>query len=512
MYSLSAEKKQRYARFGALAAFFLFALALLVARAMPREASRDEEQFISAGALLLREGLLPYVDYPYFHLPHLAFIYAALFAVSDHLLLIARSFNVLCGWLTIVLIFAIAAREFRDAGRARLWLALTAAAALLGSSLFRLTSGSAWNHDFAVLTATAAFAALLRATTAGESRYWTAAAGALLGLAIGTRLSFLPLLVPFACILTFATGAPRERLVRLVIFSATAAIALSPSLFLFARAPAQFFFGNFVYNGPLNRAYRIASGNPGVELSSKLLFALRLLKFPHNLVLLGAFVYLAIWLPARHGWRALIQQRKIAATLVCVPFLWMGALAPSPSYKQYYYALVPFLILGCVFGVAHALRSGDARNPRMTWSLVAAVSALAVIVDLPLLRHLRSPRDWPPLRIHALARELRAHTAGPVLTLSPLLPLEAGVKIYEEFATGSFAWRAAALLPPESKAEFRMVDPATLDEFLAAAPPPAILMPVATAARVPPFAAYAQQHGYRRLPLRDDLDLWLRPR
>ena len=512
MHSIPAEKTRRYARRAGVAAFFLLALALLVARAMSREASRDEEQFISAGALLLRDGLLPYVDYPYFHLPHLAFIYAALFAASDHLLLIARSFNVLCGWLTIILISAIAAREFRDAGRARLWLALTAAAALLGSSLFRLTSGSAWNHDFAVLTATAAFAALLHSATSRARRSWTAAAGALLGVAIGTRLSFLPLVLPFACVATFAAGAWRERFVRLVIFSAAAAIALSPTLFLFARAPAQFFFGNFIYNGPLNRAYRVASGNPGVEFSSKLLFAVRLLKFPQTAVLLGVFVYLAIWLPTRRGWRALIEQRKIAATLICLPFLLIGALAPSPSYKQYYYALLPFLILACVFGVATAMRTNGAQRARVAWCILAGASTLAVLVDLPLLRHLASPHEWPPLRIHALGRELRAHTTGPVLTLSPLLPLEAGVDIYKEFATGAFAWRAAPLLPPQSKAQFRMVDPATLDEFLAAAPPPAILMPVATAARVPPFAAYAQEHDYRRVRLRDDLDLWLRSR
>jgi hypothetical protein len=505
------EKKEDYGRFAGVAAFLLFALVLLVVRALPREASRDEEQFISAGALLLREGLLPYVDYPYFHLPNLAFVYAALFAASDHLLLAARSFNVLCGWLTVLLVFAVAAREFRAAGPARWWLAMAAAAALLASPLFRLTSGSAWNHDFAVLTATAAFVALLRASeAAARSRSWIIAAGTLLGIAIGTRLSFLPLALPFALMVTSTAATTRSRLAQLALFSLATAMALAPTLVLCARAPAEFFFDNFIYNGPLNRAYRTATGNPGVELPAKLLFAVRLLKFPHNIALLAAFVYLAVWLPARHGWRAFVKERKVAAAVFCVAFLWIGTLAPSPSYKQYYYALVPFVVLGCVFALAHALRSNDGHKARLVWNALAAASALALVTDLPLLRHLASPRDWPPVRIHALGRELRTHTSGPVLTLSPLLPLEASLDIYKEFATGPFAWRTAAFLSPERKAEFRMVDAARLDQFLASAPPAAILTPVTQDARERPLAVYAERHAYRRVPLRHDLDLWIR--
>jgi 4-amino-4-deoxy-L-arabinose transferase-like glycosyltransferase len=494
----------------AVVLFFLFVLALMIGRVMPREPSRDEEQFISAGALLLRDRLLPYIDYPYFHVPNLAFVYAGLFAISDRLLLAARAFNVLCGWLTVILVFALAAREFRKAGGAYVWLALGAAAAVVASPVFRLTSGSAWNHDLAVLSATAAFAALLRAADTTESRAWLAAAGALLGLAIGTRMSFLPLLVPFACVAALDGAATRERLLRLTVFSAAVLVALTPLLILCARAPEQFFFGNFIYNGPLNRAYRIASGDPDVGVSSKLAFAAALLKFPHNVALLAAFVYLAIWLPTRRGWRTLIRHRNLAATLLCFPFLLIGALAPSPSYKQYYYALVPFLVLACVLGVARAMQMGNARRPLLAWYLLSGASVLALFADVPLLRHLAFPAEWPPVRVHALGKELRAYTSGRVLTLSPLLPLEAGLDIYKEFATGSFAWRTAALLPSEQKSEFRMVDSDALNEFLAAAPPAAILMPVASADRSPPFADYVEQHQYRRVPLRADLDLWLK--
>ena len=503
-------KTRRYLRLATVTGFLLFALLLLVARAMPREASRDEEQFISAGALLVRDGLLPYVDYPYFHLPNLAFVYAGLFAASDHLLLVARSFNVLCGWLTVLLIFALAARAFHDARSARLWLAAAAAAAVVASPLFGLTSGSAWNHDLAVLTATAAFAAMLRAFEPAAARWWMVAAGALLGIAIGTRLSFLPLLLPFVCFAVVGTRDWPDRLARVGLFATATVVALSPTILLALSAPEQFFFGNFVYNGPLNRAYRAATGNPGIDLSSKFLFAIRMLKFPHNIALIGAFAYLAIWRPARHGWKSFLAQRNIAFVVACVLFLSIGALAPSPSYKQYYYAFVPFLVLACVFGFTRAMRHDSARRPALAASALALISVAAIAVDLPLLRHLAAPGEWPVVRVHALGRELREQTSGPVLTLSPILPLEAGLDIYKEFATGPFAWRTAAFLPPGHKAVFGMVDAASLEAFLATASPPAILTPVTSTARNRPLAVYAQSHGYRRVRLHEDVDLWLR--
>ena len=55
----------------ATGAFFALITVSLFAIAMCRGLSRDEHQFIAAGALLATEGLLPYRDFPYFHVPNL---------------------------------------------------------------------------------------------------------------------------------------------------------------------------------------------------------------------------------------------------------------------------------------------------------------------------------------------------------------------------------------------------------------------------------------------------------
>lgn len=63
----------------------------------------DEHQFIVAGVLLACEGLLPYRDYVYFHVPNLALVYAAvLFSVAQSLLLWVLLFSLACGALLLL--------------------------------------------------------------------------------------------------------------------------------------------------------------------------------------------------------------------------------------------------------------------------------------------------------------------------------------------------------------------------------------------------------------------------
>ena len=64
-------------------------LLLLFARAMFKRLDHDEHQFIASAALLARRSLLPYRDYPHFHMPYLIVIYAMLLKLTDHLLLAA---------------------------------------------------------------------------------------------------------------------------------------------------------------------------------------------------------------------------------------------------------------------------------------------------------------------------------------------------------------------------------------------------------------------------------------
>jgi len=158
------------------AALLAASLAILFGRAVERPLSHDEHQFVASGALLANEGLVPYVDYAYFHMPYLTFVYGALFGLSDHLLLTARAFSVLCAWLTLLLVFATTWRLWRSRSEGvALLMASGALVLVLLNPLFVYTSGLSWNHDLPTLLMVAAFLAHLSALRSGSGRLALAA-------------------------------------------------------------------------------------------------------------------------------------------------------------------------------------------------------------------------------------------------------------------------------------------------------------------------------------------------
>src|SRR3972149_7627683 len=125
---------------------------------MERGLNHDEHQFVASGVLLAKEGLLPYLDYPYFHVPNLVFIYAALFNFTDHYFLAARLLSAVFGWLTLAVLFYLAYNLFSRYSHAlRFLMASGATVLLLVNPSFQYTTGFAWNHDSSVLFSLLAF-------------------------------------------------------------------------------------------------------------------------------------------------------------------------------------------------------------------------------------------------------------------------------------------------------------------------------------------------------------------
>src|SRR5579862_7819198 len=82
----------------------LLLLVLLFGRSMMRNFDMDEHQFVAPGVFLADHGLLPYRDYPYFHMPHLVYLGGAATAWIPYKLLAGRMISVLCGWGTLLLL------------------------------------------------------------------------------------------------------------------------------------------------------------------------------------------------------------------------------------------------------------------------------------------------------------------------------------------------------------------------------------------------------------------------
>jgi hypothetical protein len=130
-----------------------------------------------------------------------------------------------------------------------------------------------------------------------------------------------------------------------------------------------------------------------------------------------------------------------------------------------------------------------ADQPNTNWQKGAAMVLVlcCIACGVPAYRHLPAafhPSRWVPLEVHdsgvALRRQLASAgaPAGPVLTLAPIIPLEGGLNIYEPFATGPFAFRAAPMVPANEHAALHLVDARDLSQLLKDRPPMAVLFNV----------------------------------
>jgi hypothetical protein len=186
-----------------------------------------------------------------------------------------------------------------------------------------------------------------------------------------------------------------------------------------------------------------------------------------------------------------------------------GALGPTPTWYQYYHAPVPFLVLAVAHGAAALYASGlPAKWAIALLGLAAlAVGALGIPGYARLDPSLRV-EDWVPSRVHEAGVEIeRAVGGGRVLTLAPLLPLEGGAGIYEQLASGPFAWRVAPLMPAGERQRLGVVGGDDLDALLQSQPPAGILTGL-EANLEGPLVSYAQAHGYRSRRLLNGATLW----
>ena len=495
------------------AILLLLVLLLLLGLNMRRGLNHDEEQFIASGQLIATVGALPYVDFPYFHVPGLSLIYAAIFRFSPYLLLSARLFSVLCAWLMIGLLFSITLIELRSqAIWVRLGTAIGLVLLLMGSPIFVYTSGRAWNHDLPMLLTVGALWLLMRAA---RPRAWLLC-GLLLGLATATRLSFAfaALAVVIALLVQpQLRWAQRAHSLRWLAFGGL--LGAMPALVFLIWAPQAFLFGNLTYIGLNTEYYRSLADPPAsMTLLGKVDFIIELVRSePANLL---------VWICLATGIGFFWRVRHRGATPPALPTLalvmlamFASALVATPLQAQYFYPLWPLAILGLarVLGAA----SRWAHLSKVALALLG-VSLLACVLSTPPYRAglevVFWPDEWYPIKLHARGEWVKTLIKqGDVLTVAPIIPLEGRLSIYPELATGPFAWRVAPLLPAAARRRYQLFTPDELLEQLATAPPRALLVGLDNddAAAEQTLVMWAQQHGYMSLPLPDEGMLWVSP-
>ncbi len=487
-------------------------LALLWGANMRRGLNHDEHQFVAAGTLIARTGAMPYRDFPYFHMPLLAYLNAAIFQWNDSLLLTARTLSVAAAWGALIWIFTLGRRL--GAGVHALLAGSAAIALLLMTPLVLYTSGRAWNHDAPMLLALCAIGTQHAALGQRGRNRWglLVLTGALVGLAAATRSSYLFLAPGFALALALAQLPRRELLAAWTALLIGGVSGGAPALWLLIQEPAGFWFGNWVYNVQLNPAwYRAEGAADQMTVMGKLgsLGGLWLAQ-PANLLvpLLLVGVLVLAW-PRRREWSSLA-----GLALLLLPFALAGALSASPAQPQYWYPLYPLALVAML-----ALLPAVGR-PVVGIAALGATALLAILLTGPAygdgVQILTEAERWYPNKIHRRGGQMAAlvgELPGEVITLAPIWPLEGKLDIDPSLVTGSLGFRVADLVEPDVRRARNLTNAADLIARMEAVPPRAIAVGFEAddAPHEAPLVDFARRHDYLPVTLEDEGILWLSP-
>ena len=244
---------------------------------------------------------------------------------------------------------------------------------------------------FALATALA-FGAYVLIERAPGPRAWLAA-GALASLAVQTRVLFVGAALAFAWE-ALRTGRGLRRY--LVGF----AVALAPTLLLFALDPRGFLFGNLGVHGVRSESGLVGDFQQKGKVVANLLGIATDSRPVTQYLLLGGAAVVAAAVARR-------ERGRLPLWFLVAALLALLALFPTPTYTQYFATTIPFLIVGVVELVRAS--SGD-----VLFRTAGAVWLLAYLVFAPveLVRIVRASPEDRPARVQEVADFVeRAHPA-----------------------------------------------------------------------------------------------------
>mgnify|MGYP003582273124 CR=1 FL=1 len=453
----------------------------LIGRLLAYPVQHDEQIHVAAGVLLSQFGL--YDDLGYNHLPNLPLLLNAVYTLTGtaSFVLVGRFLAVLW-WLAAI--GALLLIGWRRAGPLP---ALWGAILLVTNVLFLTQAGMLITNNVAPIP----FALLglhffLRAHEDGVPRpLLSALAGFFIAVAIGFKVNYIFLIPPFA---VAALAMPRgwtmgQRLGRTVLPMLGGGVIGSMPTLLFLAADTQSFLAHTMrYFTGAHRLYWLALDAPkNMSLTDKVLIAESVWFAGATLLAAAAALAFALlpFFSADERPRAArgpaLLALGLAITGAAISFL------PSPAFPQYYTPPMVFIVVLAV--LLYARLGGESR--RLGGTVLAAAAILAIAGSAsrlgPGLMTLVIPSKWEGVRIHKQAARIPAragdgtHAPGTIATLSPIYALEAGARIYPEFAAGPFLYRVADFIPSDDRRHFRTTSQRDLARFLDAEPPSAIV-------------------------------------
>ncbi|UWQ81874.1 hypothetical protein K3725_22405 (plasmid) [Leisingera sp. S132] len=485
-------------------------LAGLFGRLMAYGLRRDETLYVPPAALLPELQL--YRDIFYNHVPDSAWLFWGFHQLSGGFgLLGSARLAVFCAWL---LLLSGAAWAGWRLGRSRALALLLPLMLITCTPLLTQAGMSATNNLLPLPFALWGLGLFVQETLKPEpGRAGLLLAGLCLSLAAGMKASAVVFIPPAAIGAFFLPAAlPLRRRLRQVVLPLYGGGILGalPLFWYLLRDPASFLAHVAGFHTGPHKAYWLdhAASEPGLALGlgARLQLAQETWLSGSALVL-ALLLACCLWAAPRGSTRRTPPQGGgqilvLGAALVLAAAM---SLLPAPGFVQYY--IPPLAVL--VLLAALLWRRLEAPVQAGLLPLLGGAALVCLALGAPRLGDglaaLARPGEFTAARVarggaalrQALARAGAA--AGPVATFMPVYPLEAGLPVYAEFATGQFAYRISPYLKEELRRHYRMAGPQDLEALFAADPPAALLLGYAPELEKP-LLAYALARGCRRIP------------
>ena len=486
----------------------------------------NEHMYLAAGVQVAQNKVI-YRDFAYLQMPYLPLLYGKLLQWLP-----IQAYYLLAGKVVSCFFLGLSAATLFLIGR-RVLGQLAPALGIVALFLLNMTiigpAAEVSNYIAPLALSLLSFYAFLVSTDQARVKsLGLALSGFCLALAIGSKLTYAPTVVPFLIALgrlPAENGTPaaalRYRLTHgLAPFMGGLALGLLPLVgYLFDWD--RFLFNNLGYHA-LNTQWRLLTGYAGaMSVAARLDFARQILTRTDNLILIaGVLLAIGLSLGRFAGQRPTGRRLPPGALLAMLLFLVAvpTALAPAPSFFQYFALPVSCLFLLLIYAWApHA--AADFRWRRVLLPMLVLVSVAFSGPGLQRsITRLLDPQTWSGVYVHQVAMSIRQalETAGvgptgKIATLSPVYVIEANLPIYPQLATGPFLFRVGDLLTPAQRQRFVGASPQTVHELLDADPPVAILVGFEGDLDAS-LRDYAKQHNYAQQDtMAGGAELYIRP-
>jgi hypothetical protein len=447
----------------------------------------------AAASVLVAKGQTLYQDFSYLQTPYLPLLYGGIFkmcGITSFYLLTGKLISFLFLCISLITVFLIARRVLAS----DIIISLSVVTLFLLNRSIVDPASEVSNYIMPLACSMLGFYIFVVSVEDKIKPFRIALAGVIAAIAIGAKLTYASLVIPFIAIIVFhplsehsvAVNAKKRMTYVFFPFVAGLAIGLVPTIVFFMLDPKLFVFNNLGYH-QVNAQWRQITGYEGpMSLYSKLAYAHQLFFKPDNLIIiLGIMLGLGFSINRIQRIRYAFKHISVGASLVLLLVLIAipTALAPTPSFPQYFAMPVSFLLLLLIYAIA----SNSLERPTLYRKLLLIQVLLTLACNGPFLLTSMSRltyRDgWSGVYVHDVSMSIKNIVADRttvvnhrIATLSPLFVIEANLPIYSELSTGPFLYRVGDLLNPEDRNHYVGTSPKSIADLFGKEAPVAVLV------------------------------------